>query len=1061
MIKLLKASAGSGKTYRLAKTYIGLLLGSEEPHAYRHILAVTFTNKATDEMKRRILKELDQLAREPEKSPYYSDFIDTYPDLAARAGSVLTEILHDYSAFAVSTIDRFVQRTLRAFAREIGQFASYEVELDREALVHESVDRVLDSLNDGDSLLDWLTECAIEGLTEDGKFTLEKDLYESAEGLMSDKHREAMGESDYSMYSSGRLKEAKRECEVVVRNFEREAKEGAAALQEAFGATGLDPSETKCSGRVPMAVSIINRCLNAKRGKHIEKPSDTQMAACGDLSKMFKTDFWKGRNKESIISALQSPCLRISKLFEENNYKRYRTARELLEQVYNMGMAQRLHDEFDALLKEKNVLAIDESNTLLKKIIDGSDAPFVYEKIGVRFEDFLLDEFQDTSKIQWENFEPLLKESNSTGRYNLVVGDIKQCIYRWRGSDWKLLANGVKNNFGDDADEGESLTENWRSAREVVKFNNNFFKYVTGVLDHQLHGEYISPIYSDVEQAAMSDDPQPGSVELTWCVGADDASDPVLPAILDAIGKACERGASYSQIAILVRKNYEGASVASYLGSNGVPVISDDSLSVKSSLTVRHLVSLLAFYGGSGDPVDRFLAESFGIAGKKQSYSLPDLSESLLRDIRDKDPETVGKETLYIQSFMDDLRSWTTKNGNKATAFLKYWKDSDRKIASPDDIDAVRVLTIHKAKGLEFPYVIFPYPEKVGLYRSDTRGWCCLSEERGLPKSDGIVWNVGLNNGTKDTFFAKEYSNERVLQYTDNLNTCYVALTRASKALHVISTLEKAKLLQNPRNSNDRYKDFSQLLYAYSKDNLDPSLPDLANDELKEDVHVFIGEPYSFEGLPSGKKDAPETVASCYESYPLNDPEENEPRLKFRADASDFFDEEGHTGYEASSRIRGTVLHDILSEVIVPSDLPMAVRRAVAAGKLSQEEASSAEKLLSDAIESVRDLGWFPSERGSVSNEHAIISPSGEERRPDRVVHLPDRTVIIDYKFGHPERSYYTQLREYAALYGKMCESVSSSNDSASAPRTIEAWLWYICEPDPAKRIVRVAITGK
>ena len=1048
MIKLLKASAGSGKTYRLAKTYIGMLLGSKDEHAYRHILAVTFTNKATDEMKRRILKELDQLALEPEKSPYYSDFISSFPSakaLADRAGKILTAMLHDYGAFAVSTIDKFVQTTLKAFAREIGQFASYQVELDRDSLVRESVDRILDSLSNGDSLLKWLTDRAMAGLNEDGKFSIEGGLYEMAKSLKSDAHREAMGESDYSMYSSDRLSNVRKECAAVKNEYENRLKATQAALQKAFDDAGVSPEDTTRK----FASSLIKYSLNNEKG---EKPAPTSLANC------LNSDNWFPQRNRSylnpfVISKLSGPLADFAGLFDKK-YNLYRTACILLGQVYNLGIAERLYGEFDSLMKEKNVLAIDESNTLLKKIIDGSDAPFVYEKIGVRFEDFLLDEFQDTSRIQWENFEPLLKESNSSRRDNLVVGDVKQSIYRFRSSDWNLLASGVKQAFGDSADDGEALTENWRSTGQVVEFNNKFFCFARRELDTMLgvtdsEEGFIAPIYSDVVQTARTGDPQKGSVELTWCPEAPEGSidsDPVLPAVLSSINKALKAGASLSQIAVLVRWNSEGSKVASYLGANGIAVVSNDSLRVKSSLTVRRLTSLLAYNAGGdeGKPLDRYVAKSTGIIGKRSYYSIPDLCESLLRDLKKFDTATYEKETFYIQSFMDEIKLWTSKNGNKLASFLKYWEDSDKKIASPDGIDAVNVLTIHKAKGLEFPYVIFPYPEKVRLYDSEkTKRWCRLPKGSGLPVSEDVVWEVTLSGKSTDTLFAEEYRKERELQFTDNLNIVYVALTRASKALHVISTQKTAKP-SSSKELSKRFGNFSQLLYAFAREQ-SPYLPDLSQGYSNLAVSVLYGQSYDFSSYTDDMRGTSNAVESYYESFPLNTAEEGKTRLKLRADASDFFDDEGHTGYGASRRIRGTVLHDILSEVVVPSDLDGAVRRAVAAGRLSGEEAAEAEGLLRGAIKSVSDRGWFPSSREGVRNEEAIITSSGEVRRPDRVVDLADRTVIIDYKFGHPERAYYTQLREYASLYGQMFPT-----------RPVEAWLWYLTEPDPSKSCVQV-----
>ena len=1041
MIKLLRASAGSGKTYRLTKIYIGLLLRSTEPFAYRHILAVTFTNKATAEMKSRILRELDTLAHNSEASPYYEEFRKEFgSDLPSRAKTLLTQILHDYGAFSISTIDSFFQLTLRAFAREIGQFASYQVELDKNSLVHESVDRILNSLSEGDEgLLGWLTQNAIDRLNQDGKFSLEYGLYNAAETLKSDGYRGALerhGLSPMGMYSKERLDRVKAGCSARIKKYGESVRKAANDLDEAFKAVAVLPSETNRK----FAEALINKYCNLVSTEEIEKPTSDRLDKCKDPSKWFT-----GKKKDtyltkSVQKVLEQPFTDFAALFEEE-FKAYRTARIIKKGLRNLVIAERFFNEFEVLMKEKNVLAIDESNTLLKKIIDGSDAPFVYEKLGVRFEHFLLDEFQDTSIIQWQNFEPLLRESNSNNYDNLVVGDVKQSIYRWRGSDWNLLASGVKDSFGGDVDSGETLEENWRSTRTVVSFNNKFFNFAATMLDTQLAfdaGESIVSIYSDVEQVPKSKDEQEGSVELTWCPAASGEEDPVPQAVLESILKAHVAGAQYSQVAVLVRKKEKGASLATFLSENNIPVISDEALSVKSSLTVRRLTSLLAFFDGTAQDrsVNAFLASLMGIEGKRQYYSLTDLCESLLRDIRAKDPEAYDKETLYIQSFMDELKDWTATGGNNLSAFLRHWQDCEKSITSPVDAEAVRILTMHKAKGLEFPYVILPYPEDTGLYFSGTKGWCSLPESAPtiFPEQNSYLWEVGLSSGgeSKDTLFSENYKRECWLQYIDNINVFYVAMTRASKALHVISSLKAIESYREGEREGAAYKNFSEILYSFASSGLD------------SEGHAFYGSAYDFACLLGGTKETPITLSSSsYESFPLNPP--GEQRLKLRADASDFFDDEGHTGYEASRRIRGTVLHDILSEVVVPSDLPDAVRKAVAAGRLSGEEATEAEGLLKGAIESVSDRGWFPSSREGVRNEEAIITSSGEVRRPDRVVDLADRTVIIDYKFGHPERAYYTQLREYASLYSQMFPS-----------RPVEAWLWYLTEPDPSKSCVQV-----
>ena len=467
MITILKASAGSGKgkTYNLAREYIRLLLTKKDPQAYRHILAVTFTNKATDEMKRRILDELFVLSTKPEESPYFKDFVPavfpTADDLQKRASGQLGGILHDYSSFAVSTIDKFFQQTLRAFSREIGQFASYQVELDKAALVEESVDRILDGLTEDDrGLLGWLTENVKAGLESGNRFNLEPPLKEMAVNLKSTDHAEAVhryGIDEDTAYAKDHLKEIQKGCSALADAFVKDVRAAAKAVLDVLAAHGVDPAD---SNRGFLKALYGFRDL----GMHdaVVAPTDSFLDKASDSSKWFAKS--KDKYRVELEGSLEGPLGAFCALFGDR-YRQYRTASLIGGQAYTLGIAAELRkafDEvqkeknvlsiddskaFDEVQKEKNVLSIDDSNTILKGIIDGSDAPFVYEKLGVRFEDFLLDEFQDTSTVQWENFRPLLLNSEAGGFDNLVVGDVKQSIYRWRGSDWRLLDSGVRADF--------------------------------------------------------------------------------------------------------------------------------------------------------------------------------------------------------------------------------------------------------------------------------------------------------------------------------------------------------------------------------------------------------------------------------------------------------------------------------------------------------------------------------------------------------------------------------------------------------------------------------------
>ena len=1016
MIEILKASAGSGKTFNLARTYIKLLLQNEDPTAYRHILAVTFTNKATDEMKSRILKELHRLSTEPGKSQYTKDFVPSlFPTEAAlqkKAEDVLFNILHDYSAFSVSTIDRFFQQTLKAFSKEIGQFASYQVELDKDSLVSESVDRILDSLTeDNKALLGWLSDSMMDQLEQGHRFNLEGSLSDMAKRLKSDEHRavvEEYGIDEEKTYSKENLTRMKSRFREVINSYVKEVKAAATAVSDAFAQAGVSPAETS---RGFMA-GVLDKFSAMDSRSTLPNLTESFRKKAEDFSTWFKKADQPKYN--SMEGTLVPPVARLIDTYDKG-LKTFNTARILLGQTNDLGIASELSKEFRNLLKEKNVLSLDDSNQILKGIIDGSDAPFIYEKLGVRFEHFLLDEFQDTSQVQWENFKPLISNSDASGNENLLVGDVKQSIYRWRGSDWKLMAKDVAEEFPGAVN--ESLEGNWRSLRNIVEFNNSFFRYAAAELD-RIYGHdasiSVSSIYggdSSKGQEVMTGDPSEGLVEAVFC--PQDAQD---DHILDTICKVIDSGAKPGDITVLVRNNQEGSEVAGFLMDKGIDVISDDSLHLKSSFMVRKLVSLISSVKNPDDTIGSYLATKAGLeAGKISFHSLPDLCEQLLRLLqKNEDPEIMKDETLYIQSFMDYVQDHVASNGNSLDAFLKAWDEADPKVSSPSDVNAVRVMTIHKAKGLEFPYVIFPYSEKVTLFKAHS-SWTVPSVD-GTPLQDigNTAFDVTLSSGSASTLFEKDYRQELLLQYIDNINTYYVALTRASKGMTIISDIDS-----KPEGS------FAGLLRGYLE-GFGASEGFSEESDNDEEVMFRKGSMYDFSRLERKEEDIT-GIEPGFPSFPLN-PEGEEGtergRLRVSTDAADFFTAEGMARAEA--RHNGTVLHDILSRVRVPSDLEPAVLQAVRDGELEPERKDDVLRLLSERISSRSE--WFPVSGTAILNETSLFDTDGREWRPDRVVIRDGKVTVIDYKFGEHNPHYRKQVARYAAIYRRLgYEDVSTA----------------------------------
>lgn len=932
MINIFKASAGSGKTHTLSKTYLDLFLKADSKTAYRNILAVTFTNKATEEMKERILRDL---AKEGKTNP--------------RAREILINLLHDYGSFSVSTIDKFFQQALRAFSRELGSSGNYQIELDKASLTKEAMDRVLDDLTEKDKdLLGWFTKQLETALDNGESFHLESSLYEMAEefGDVNEKFT----------YDKKKLTELKAKCKEIVDTFHKDVYENAICIDTATW------GKTAAKGLAQYA------------GAQTKYKDSVKAANATTLAKLAETAGCEA------MYALMNP--------QGRRWKEYRTARMVEKVIFTLGLAEEFYSKLSIIEEEKGVISLDESTNLLRDIIDGSDAPFIYEKLGVRFNHFLLDEFQDTSVVQWENFKPLLANSVSEGYSNIIVGDVKQSIYRWRNSDWNLLDKEIEKNFKGKV-EVITLKENWRSTQSIVNFNNEFFTFAANNLG-------LSTIYADVQQEVKVEDSQEGCVTVNFC-------EDELEMIDGYIEQAVTAGAKMSDIAILLRTNGEGKKVAEHLLSKGYSVISDDSLDLKSSLIIRKIVSYLHSLCNNSDSLNTYLSESLEIDSEREYHSLIDLVDGVIKDLSETHPDEIKGQTLFIQSFMDDILEWTSIHGNDLRQYLKHWEESKIAISSPNDPNAIRITTVHKSKGLAFPIVIFPFAEKVGLFKEDTL-WCHLDSDAEMGESFDSIFPVVLGKSSGDSFFSESLKNEMEMQRIDNLNIFYVCLTRARKEMHIIAKNPPKSLIDGKSSPND----LSQLLYLYCEQN-----------------GYTFGSPYRWNEASKKEDSEIEEFDAEYETYGMN-PEACSKRFVASSDAWDYFSEEG---IGQSKRLRGIEQHALLSKIRTSDDAPEVLRSI---------EPQTRELLL-ERISAHSE--WFSPELKTL-NEVAIIDSFGNTNRPDRVlVDEKGRVTVIDFKFGEEDEKYSGQLRRYMRLFREMGYG------------EVSGYIWYV----PIDKIIQVS----
>lgn len=1007
MIRLMKASAGSGKTHKLASRYIDMLMKSSDPKEYRHILAVTFTNKATDEMKSRIIEDLYRIGRDGEyDGKVYG------ADEKEKAARILSDILHDYGSFAVSTIDRFFQQTLRAFARELGQFSRYQVELDKDALVDEAVDTILDELNNTEqdrSMVAFIVGNMEESLMEGGALNVDGALKEMGRQLKSEafsRKSRSISLDGETAYSEEELAGLKSSCRDVMASFRDKVRKSAEEVVAAMSAVGMEHDD-----------------FNRKWTAFIEpfRKWDYRSEAKISESVRSKIEFpsaetWFTKANRSMFAAasaaLTSPLQTFVALWSSDDFKAHSTATMLINQIYGLGVAARLFKTFDRVAGDRNVVCLDDSNSLLSKIIDGSDAPFVYEKTGVLFKTFLLDEFQDTSATQWDNFKPLLQESESNKGPedspvfdNLIVGDVKQSIYRWRESDWGLLDHGVEADFPKVA--LDPLGSNWRSLGEIVDFNNELYPALARIVNaktgHPDGMHSVEDIYRDCHQTlGRGQEQKGGSVDVEFV--QDEESQ--LSAILDTVTDLRDKyGAGYGDITVLVRKKSSGTIVAQALIESGIPVVTDASLRIKNSISVRRLVSMMSYVDNPEDGIGCYIAGKYGISVVPSAWhSLPDLAETLYKqlclDIACR--EECEKEVMYITSFMDFVMDYSVSSGNNLREFLKYWQDKDPDVNTAKSDDAVHIITIHKSKGLAAPYVIVPFLEKITLYEpTKTRVWSQPQKGGGeLDKYADKLYYVPLNDAAAGSYFSDSYSLERFNQGVDAVNLLYVATTRARYGM---------KLIANVGGRNNSDNNMGGLLYGHFG---------------QEDHHR--GETFDFSTL---HEDHVADDGGIELAFPCYDIEE---RLEIRPYAADFFTEADNEYGSLSYRERGIVLHDILGRVRVPLDLERSVDVSISDGSLAAGSRNKVLDVLGSRISSHPE--FFPGDDGvQVLMEQTVFDSDGSEHRPDRVLVFPDgRVVIVDYKFGAPHEEYSDQIERYKKLF------------SAMGYREIEAHLWFV-----------------
>lgn len=1004
-------------------------------------------------MKSRIILELARLAS-GDKSDYVKDLCQEYnkPEEGIReqARKVLTAILHDYSAFSVSTIDRFFQQTMRAFTREIGLGGGYNVELDTNKVLAEAIDSMLYDLerSENKQLLDWLIRFSEEKIESGETWNIRSDIQSLSSEIFKESYKAFSDEIQSDIADKGLLDTYKETLIKIIRQYEKRSQELGEKALNIMVNYQLKPEDFKGGTR-----STFFNCLKWANGE-IKEPNDTFRKLPDDISAWYtKTTLpeIKNRIEEAFGNGLNDCVCDIIDHYD--NSVIYQTAYEINRYFFALGILGDVDKKIREYAAENNVMLISDTTELLNKIIQGSDSPFVYEKIGSRIDHYMIDEFQDTSGMQWSNFLPLVKDSLSAGNRNLIVGDVKQSIYRWRNSDWKLLDEQIGIDFGIERINEQSLDTNWRSCRNIIDFNNCIFEMGSSLLQdlfnenllEEVMGRSLSPFRTRIKKAygesyqhlSPKEKANEGHVKVEF---VDTDENPnwqayVLERLPIVIEELQEKGYSLNDIAILVRTKKEGAEVANrlleYKGNNThskyrYDIISDEALFIKNSKSIKLVVSLLKYLHNSSDNTLRALAvyeyqkfknqlttedairshfsltEQFpeDIAAELariKELSLYEMTEQIF-DLFKKAME--DNENIYIQAFLDMVLDFTVKKSSDLDLFLKWWDErgQNQTIYTPDGQDAIRIMTIHKSKGLGFKIVLMPFCNWEIDHRLTTILWCQPKVE---PFDKLKLVPVKYSQKLQNTIFAYEYFDEKLHAYIDNLNILYVAFTRAKEELIVFSPKPKDKV----KNINSISSLLWSCMFSFSPHIEDKTFIEL-NEYLDKETSVFeLGGNNIIENREVKSKD--EIIVNSLPNIPF------EERLKLKLNNKYFFSEKGRREY-------GTLMHEIISKIIYLDDLEKIIEQYRLSGEITEPEYNEILKLFNYYFSKPHISEWYSTEY-RVLSEVQILQPNGKFIRPDRVMIKDGEVIVVDYKFGEKEeKKYHRQVKNYMLQIKKM-----------------------------------------
>ena len=1096
-----RASAGSGKTFTLAVEYISLLV--KDPENYQHILAVTFTNKATQEMKMRILSQLYGIANSLQSSQQYFNKVKektNMPDAVIRnnARAALTLLIHRYNNFRILTIDAFFQQVLRNLAHELGQTANLRVDLNNEEITEKAVDQMIESLEKGQPVLQWISTYINNSIEDDngwniiGKIktfgtNIFKDFYKAHEANLKEQLSNA---DDFKVYETT-LRKRRND---IRKTFNSKAR---SILNEIKNANLDIPSNYRSGLYKYLTDSAIapltNKPLKAGVLKANESPQNWTSSKCAKADK---------QQIQTLAAEVLSAQLSELIAYNDDNWNEFQSIQLTLSHLSELRLLHAIADAVDNLTKDTNRFMLSNTQALLKELIADSDTPFIFERIGARLKHVMIDEFQDTSTIQWQNFQVLLANCMAQElSQNLIVGDIKQSVYRWRQGDWGIL-NNIEKSFAHQKIRLETLDYNYRSEKRIIDFNNAFWEQCVAntakevAQDDAEKAEIVQKAYEDVAQKTHKTT-ENGFVKISL-YPSKSMKEAVLEELIETIKELFNNGyggKNQSKIAILVRSKSNIQDIVNALlqsFGNEINIVSDEAFRLDASLSVNIIVSAMHLLTHPDDVLTRGkLVKLYNQEVLKKPLTDTDLLVSInesnnidTKNIDKKErrklateqqmaklnsqlpPEYVANRELllglpivdlvdklfmlfgldqlegqssYICTLYDTLNDFLKDHTADIDDFINEWENSlSSKTIQSDEIEGIRIMTIHKSKGLEFDNVIIPFcnweMEKKGTL------WC-ETKNKPAPYNKLPLLPIDFSRDKLiGTVFEDDYKEEHFQNIVDNLNLLYVAFTRASKNLFVFGLRQGKTTLDNiakgtPPGNRSYAIELALRQVSEQLEGSSLSFPDDIGSEIHFEYGTLVPETHEKEHAVADNPFLikPDKHIVSIATYP------QAATFKQSNKSIEFVKGEDVDPSDRTRYIKiGNVLHQLFSTIYTTADIPARLNELEQQGIIYNDEITSAQlrTRIEDAITNPQVQEWF-SKRWQLYNECTILEYNKdtnemEEHRPDRVMTDGKEFVVVDFKFGKEREEYKKQVQQYMEILIRM------------GHKKVSGYLWYV-----------------